>query len=336
MTDTVVYYPNKFIAAPSSGGFNNTWATPVNTDWSQIDLAFGGNVSVALSGSSPLTLTSSQYIPPNITLTGTLTGNFRVDLPAAVPVTGTGSPTPTPGSPQPPGPGGIWSVFNNTTGGFNVNFGVTGGTAVTIPNGQRVLVLSDGVNAVTAFSNSAAGPGDPTAAVGLTAINGTSGSYMRADAAPVLNQAIAPTWTGAHTFSSTVSFTNTAQPTILAYDTVNSASKQVPAGFNYLPACSVTANYTAALSDNGQMFLMNGTGLTFTVPANSTTAFPVGSVLTLVNSNASAVTIAITTPDTMVIAGTTTAAPHTLIFNGIATILKVGTTSWLVTGVGLS
>jgi hypothetical protein len=45
---------------------------------------------------------------------------------------------------------------------------------------------------------------DPSASVGLTAVNGTALTFMRSDAAPALSQAIVPTWTGAHTFSSTV------------------------------------------------------------------------------------------------------------------------------------
>lgn len=44
-------------------------------------------------------------------------------------------------------------------------------------------------------------PANPTASVGLTAINGVSTSYMRADAAPAINQAITPVWTGIHTFA---------------------------------------------------------------------------------------------------------------------------------------
>jgi hypothetical protein len=46
--------------------------------------------------------------------------------------------------------------------------------------------------------------GNPTASVGLSATNGVATSAMRSDAAPALSQAIVPTWSGAHTFSSTV------------------------------------------------------------------------------------------------------------------------------------
>jgi hypothetical protein len=41
---------------------------------------------------------------------------------------------------------------------------------------------------------------NPTAAVGLTAVNGSASTFMRSDAAPALSQAIVPLWTGSHTF----------------------------------------------------------------------------------------------------------------------------------------
>ncbi len=46
-----------------------------------------------------------------------------------------------------------------------------------------------------------AGFANPTAQVGLTAVNGVATTAMRSDAAPSLSQAITPTWSGLHTFS---------------------------------------------------------------------------------------------------------------------------------------
>jgi len=40
----------------------------------------------------------------------------------------------------------------------------------------------------------------PTASVGLTAVPGSASTFMRSDAAPALNTAISPYWTGAHVF----------------------------------------------------------------------------------------------------------------------------------------
>lgn len=43
--------------------------------------------------------------------------------------------------------------------------------------------------------------GAPTGLIGLTTVTGSNGTYMDSGSAPALNQAIVPTWTGAHTFS---------------------------------------------------------------------------------------------------------------------------------------
>ena len=56
--------------------------------------------------------------------------------------------------------------------------------------------------------------GNPTASIGLTAINGVATTYMRSDAAPALDVTIAPTWSGLHTFSQTL--TSTASTTASA------------------------------------------------------------------------------------------------------------------------
>lgn len=44
---------------------------------------------------------------------------------------------------------------------------------------------------------------NPTGSVGLTGTNGSAATFLRSDGAPPLNQGIAPTWTGNHTFSPT-------------------------------------------------------------------------------------------------------------------------------------
>ena len=80
---------------------------------------------------------------------------------------------------------------------------------------------------------------------------------------------------------------------------------------------------------------MNGASLTLTVPANGTVAFPIGATLMVVNTNATALTIAITT-DTMTLANSTTTGSRTLAQNGMATLTKIGTTNWLIAGSGLT
>ena len=73
---------------------------------------------------------------------------------------------------------------------------------------------------------------------------------------------------------------------------------------------------------------------TFTIPANGSVAFPVGTMITFVNQ-VNTVSIAITT-DTMTMMGSGATGTRTLAANGIATALKVASTSWVISGTNLS
>lgn len=97
--------------------------------------------------------------------------------------------------------------------------------------------------------------------------------------------------------------------------------------------------YTLVAADANQHILhpsADTTARIWTIPANSSVAYPIGTALTFVNQNAAGViTIAITT-DTMRLAGTGTTGSRTLAANGIATALKITSTEWIISGTGLS
>lgn len=115
--------------------------------------------------------------------------------------------------------------------------------------------------------------------------------------------------------------------------TLNAAS----VGYTGMPANSQSAAYTLVAADAGKMVLhpsSDNAARTFTIPANSAVAFPIGTVVTFVNA-INTVSIAITT-DTMTLAGTSTTGTRTLAANGIATAIKVGSTNWIISGVGLT
>jgi hypothetical protein len=73
---------------------------------------------------------------------------------------------------------------------------------------------------------------------------------------------------------------------------------------------------------------------TFTIAANGSVAYPVGTVITFVNNTTSS-SIAINS-DTMTLAGSATTGTRTLAANGIATAYKIASTSWLISGTGLT
>lgn len=104
-------------------------------------------------------------------------------------------------------------------------------------------------------------------------------------------------------------------------------------GFRGIPQNAQTTGYTLALSDAGRHISITTGGIT--VPANGTVAFPIGTAITIFNNSASNQSISITT-DTMYLAGTATVGTRTLAQRGIATILKVSATEWVISGGGLT
>lgn len=102
---------------------------------------------------------------------------------------------------------------------------------------------------------------------------------------------------------------------------------------------SQSTAYTLVLSDANKHILhpsADTTPRTFTIPANSSVAYPIGTAVTFVNQNgAGAITIAITS-DTMRIAGAGTTGSRTLAANGIASALKITSTEWIISGTGLT
>ena len=108
-------------------------------------------------------------------------------------------------------------------------------------------------------------------------------------------------------------------------------------GFRNIPQESKSANYTTVLTDAGKHILhpaSDATARTFTIPANSSVAYPIGTALTFINETGG--TITISCGDTMTFAGLGSTGNRSLIQNGIATAIKIGTTKWMISGVNLA
>ena len=156
--------------------------------------------------------------------------------------------------------------------------------------------------------------GKPTTLAGYGITDGITASTAASTYAPIAS----PTFTG------------TPQTPDNAATSTNWA-----VGYREAPQNSQTGNYTLVLADRGKSVVMNGTSLTLTIPANGTVAFPVGTVLIIINLNATSLSIGITT-DTLTLANSTTTGTRTLARNGMATCVKIASTSWLISGAGLT
>jgi hypothetical protein len=108
-------------------------------------------------------------------------------------------------------------------------------------------------------------------------------------------------------------------------------------GFRNTPVNSQSADYTLVLADSGKTILhpvADDNARTFTIPANSSVAYPVGTVISFVNLQ-NTVTIAITT-DTMYLANNGATGSRTLAEYGTASAMKVASTTWIISGNGLT
>jgi len=109
-------------------------------------------------------------------------------------------------------------------------------------------------------------------------------------------------------------------------------------GFLNIPQNSQSAAYTLVLSDAGKHIYHPATDAnarTFTIPANSSVAYPIGTAITFINMTSQIVTIAITT-DTMYLSSAGTTGSRSLAQYGSATAIKMTSTTWLISGSGLT
>ena len=109
-------------------------------------------------------------------------------------------------------------------------------------------------------------------------------------------------------------------------------------GYLNIPQNSQSAAYTLVLADAGKHIFHpvgDNNARTFTIPANSSVAYPIGTAITFINMAVANVTIAITT-DTLTLSPAGTTGSRTLATNGSATCIKITSTSWLISGSGLT
>lgn len=96
-----------------------------------------------------------------------------------------------------------------------------------------------------------------------------------------------------------------------------------------------TSDYTAVSADQYQVLeVMNkATAIAFKIPTNASVAFPIGTVLTVLNVGVGVCTISAVTPGTTtVLSGGAVAASPTLAQYKSAACIKTGTDTWYVVG----
>jgi len=257
-------------------------------------------------------------------------------------------------------------VFNNATNVVDVTTylsSLTLGTALPVASGGSGAATLTGVlkgNGTSAFTAATAGTDfvAPGGALGTP----SSGTLTNATGLPI-STGVSGLGTGVATFLATPSAANLASavteetgsgnlvfatsPTLVTPVLGTPSSGTLSGctvdgtdsvGFRNVPINSQSAAYTAVLADSGKAILHPSTDAnarTFTIPANASVAYPLGTAITFINMTSQVVTIAITS-DTMYLAGLGTTGSRSLAQYGVATAIKLTSTTWIINGSGLT
>lgn len=119
------------IEKPAVGEQENTWGGTANTSYDLLDAAFG-SAAVTHDDTASYTLTTNNGATDEarcliIVVTGTLTAARNLVVPNT---------------------GKLYLVYNNTTGGYALTVKTAAGTGISVANGKKKFVYSDGTNVV--------------------------------------------------------------------------------------------------------------------------------------------------------------------------------------------
>jgi hypothetical protein len=311
-----------------TGDQSGTWGDTTNDNLGiAIEQAIVGKADVTISSASvTLTLTDSNALQDAralfLNLTGTPGSAATLNVPAIEK---------------------NYIVKNGTN--EIVTIKVAAQTGVAIPVGKTVLVYNNGTDVVTAVDHIPSltlGAALPVASggTGITSFGAGVATFLGTPSSANLATAVTDeTGSGLLVFATSPTLVTpvlgTPSSGTLSGCTVDGTDA---VGFRNTPVNSQSADYTLVLADSGKTIFhpaADNNARTFTIPANSSVAYAVGTVLTFVNLAAADVTIAITT-DTMYLAGPGTTGSRTLAEYGIASAVKLASTDWLISGNGLT
>lgn len=200
------------------------------------------------------------------------------------------------------------AIALTTAGSGSITLTAGGATNVTLPTSGTLATLAGSENLT---NKTLIAPVLSGTATGTYTLGGTPTLVAATMSGASYTWSGNPTHSGDHTFSGHLS----------APITQNSQS----------------GAYTTVLSDANRHVLhpsSDNVARTFTIAANASVAYPIGTAITFVNE-INTVTIAINS-DTLTLAGSGATGSRSLLANGIATALKVASTKWVISGTGLT
>ena len=340
-------------ALPTTGELDGTWGTVVNDSITQL-------VEDSVAGTATQSVTSGNW-------TLTTTGSGAANQARCAILIPTGSPGVSRNIIA-PSQSKAYIVINQSDGAVVLKGSAT--TGATISAGAKALIAwngSDFVNVVEAGGvTSVSGTGTvngltltgTVTSTGSLTLGGTLSNVSLTSAVtgtlPVANGGTGLTALGTGVASAlgqnvsgsgSIALNNSPSFTTPAIGTPSSGTLSNctvdgtdSVGFRNTPINSRSADYTLVLSDAGKTIYHPASDVnprTFTIPSNGSVNYAIGTVVSFVNLSSSNVTIAITS-DTMYLAGPGTTGSRTLAAYGMASAMKVASTTWIISGNNLT
>ena len=290
---------NLKLTVQQTGENAGTWGQITNTNLLILEQAIGGYDTVDSASGATLTFSNGALSDGKnqvLKLTGTISGNVNVTIPDSIEKT--------------------YIVENATVGAHTVTFKTSSGTGITwsaTDKGKKIL-YSDGTNIEEGITSTGSLiTGDITTNTiytsNLTVTNDTNVSGI--------------------TISDNVTAANNITTT--SGDVVSSAGNMTDqkGEVRLVPANTQGSTYTLVASDHGKVIIASDT---ITVPSG---VFSTGQTISIYNNTASSISVN-RSGVTMYWATDGTNADRTLETRGVATILCVGTDTFVITGGTLS
>lgn len=357
-------------ASTTLAGLTGTQTFTGSTTFSATTLTFGSSTATSTvnvgTGASISTATKTINIGTNGVASSTTNINIG-SATAGANVNVTANGTWTFANPLSIASGGTNSTATPTAGGIGYGTGTAHAYTAAGTSGQALISAGASAPAFGTLGVAGGGTGATTAA---GAVSNLFGGYAYSGTGPTSGQAFvalsgtvigwgtlgvagggtgATTLTGILKGNGTSAFTaatagtdyvapggalGTPSSGTLSSCTVDGTNS---VGFLGLPQNTQAGSYTLVLADAGKhIYHASGAGAaTYTIPANSSVAYPVGTAVTFVNMSATAISIAITT-DSLYLSSAGTTGTRTLAQYGSATALKIASTTWIISGSGLT
>lgn len=220
-------------------------------------------------------------------------------------------------------------VGPNTASTFNLNVPAVAGTVVTTGDTGTVTTT---MLAATTGSGSVVLATSPTLVTPVLGVASATTVNKVTLTAPATGSTLTVADGKTLTASNSITLAGTDSTTM----TFPPASASV--GYLNIPINSQSAAYTTVLADSGKAIFHPSTDAnarTFTIDSNANVAYAVGTAITFINMTSQVVTIAITS-DTMYLAGPGTTGSRSLAQYGLATAVKMTSTTWIISGSGLT